>query len=154
MTNDKGFSLFELLVTISIIAIVTCIATPSFLSWRNSAIVRSSAFNIKSDLERAKIQAMTKKNTVRINFFREGYGAFFDLNENGQMEENEKIFENRLDGAFIDPDETRFGSRQYARFNSRGMLTSETTAGGKIVVKLGNHEQIINVSRAGRIRLF
>jgi len=150
--NYDGFSLFELLVVISIIAIMTCMAVPNFVSWRNSAIVRSSAFNIKADLERARIQAMSRRFIVRVDFFQDGYRAFHDFNNDGAMDDGEEIFEKKLGGASIDPNETRFGSRSYARFSPRGMLTSETTAGGRVLVRLGSKEQAIAVSRAGRIR--
>jgi len=153
MDENKGFSLFELLVTISIIAIMSCIAIPNFISWRNSALVSSSAFNIKADLEQARIMAMNKKFIVRVDFFSDGYRAFCDFNKNDQMEEDERIFEKKLEPVFLDLTKTKFGANSYARFSPRGMLTSETTAGGKILVKLGSHEQTINVSRAGRIRL-
>ncbi|WP_027359840.1 GspH/FimT family pseudopilin [Desulforegula conservatrix] len=152
MDNYDGFSLFELLVVISIIAIMSCVAVPNFVSWRNSAIVRSSAFNIKADLERARIQAMCRKFIVRVDFFQDGYRAFHDFNNNGEMDDGEEVFEKKLEGASIDSTETRFGSRSYARFSPRGMLTSDTTAGGRILVRLGGREQAMAVSRAGRIR--
>lgn len=153
MKKNTGFTLFELLVTISIIAIISCISIPNFISWRNSALVRNTAFNIKADLEQARIQAMSKRFIVRVDFYQDGYRAFYDFNENNQMEESEKIFEKKIQTASLDLSETSFGARTYARFGSRGMLTSETALGGRILIRLGPHEQQINVSRAGRIRL-
>ena len=43
MKKDRGVSLFELLVVIAVIAVVSAIVTPNIISWRSSAKLRGAA---------------------------------------------------------------------------------------------------------------
>ena len=47
MKKAAGFSIFELLIVIAIIAVVSAIVTPNIISWRNSAKLRGAAGNVK-----------------------------------------------------------------------------------------------------------
>ena len=58
MKKNGGFSLFELLVVIAVIAVVSAIVTPNIISWRSNAKLRGAAGNLKGDLEMSKARAV------------------------------------------------------------------------------------------------
>lgn len=78
--KESGFSLFELLIVIAIISILSVIAIPNFLSYRDSANLRGSAFNLKSDIELAKIRAIRGGGNVvvKLSTTTPGYQIFQD----------------------------------------------------------------------------
>ncbi|WP_027358291.1 pilus assembly FimT family protein [Desulforegula conservatrix] len=147
---EKGFSLFELLVVISIIAILSAVTLPHFVSWRNNSVIKATTFNIKSDLERAKSSALRHNTDVKVVFSARGYSVYWkSLNSEGaDVWENE--FSRSFDQIFFDLGQTFSGERDYAVFNSRGMLRG---AGGEIVMKFASIEGVISVERTGKISI-
>lgn len=78
--NESGFSLFELMIVIAIIAILSAIAVPNFLTYRDGANLRGAAFNLKSDLELAKMRGIRGGGNVVVKFTTTspGYQIFQD----------------------------------------------------------------------------
>lgn len=58
MTNRSGFSLMELMVTIAIIGILTAIAVPNVIAWRNNAQLSAATRRVKDDIEATRIAAV------------------------------------------------------------------------------------------------
>lgn len=71
--RESGFTLFELMIVFAIIAILSAIAAPNFIVWRDNSNLRGSAFNLKSDLEMAKMRAIKGGGDVIVNFTTSGY---------------------------------------------------------------------------------
>ena len=78
MKKSRGFSILELLVVLAVIAVVSAIVTPSFISWRNNAKMRGAVDNLMGDLEMAKIRAVKENNFVAVMFNPTGYRVFVD----------------------------------------------------------------------------
>ena len=62
--KHTGFSLIELLVSISILTILITIAVPSFQAWLQNSQIRTAAESIKSGLQRARAEAVTRNTNV------------------------------------------------------------------------------------------
>lgn len=64
--KSTGFSLTELLVTISILGILTAVAMPSFQVWIQNAQIKNAAESIQNGLQRARAEAVARN--VNIEF--------------------------------------------------------------------------------------
>ena len=61
-----GISLIEVLITLSITAIVMALAVPAFSDWVSNAALRSSAENLQAALQNARAEAVLRNATVRL----------------------------------------------------------------------------------------
>lgn len=68
MNGNKGFSLVELLVVISIMGILMAISVPGLLEWRRNAVYKEAAQLAASTLRRAKGQAINVNQQVTVEF--------------------------------------------------------------------------------------
>ncbi len=69
----KAFTLLEVIVTISILAIVLAIAIPSFNKYMKSFEITSQFNQIESDLDWSKTYAFTRKVQVEVDFTANNY---------------------------------------------------------------------------------
>ena len=66
--SNAGFTTAELMVSIAIIAIVSAIAVPNMISWREQAKLRGAFENLRGDLQWAKIRAIRDHDDVSVEF--------------------------------------------------------------------------------------
>src|SRR3989304_10462679 len=64
----SGFTLLELIVAISIASVVMGIAIPSFLSWMPTLGLSSGARQVATDLQVARLKAISQNVKYRLNF--------------------------------------------------------------------------------------
>lgn len=67
--KNKGFSLIELIVVISIFGIMIAIGTPSIIKYLSNSKIRSISTEIKESIEKAKLEAIKRNNTISIQLF-------------------------------------------------------------------------------------
>ena len=67
-TGPKGFSLIEMLVVISILAIVAAAAIPNLIAWRSGMQFRAAVNELRNDLESAKTRAVKENARVTVAF--------------------------------------------------------------------------------------
>jgi type IV fimbrial biogenesis protein FimT len=65
---SKGFSLIELMVTIGIVAIVSVVAVPNFVSWLPKSQLGSGAREILTTIQLAKMAAIKDGANVVVHF--------------------------------------------------------------------------------------
>lgn len=64
--SAAGFTLIEILVTITVLAVVMAIGTPSFRSFTNSQSIRSTSFDLNSALTLARSEAVKRNGAVTV----------------------------------------------------------------------------------------
>lgn len=67
--REGGFTVMELLIVVSIIAISTSIAVPTFVSWAPKFRLNSAADNLEKNLMLARISAISQNYDVVVKFF-------------------------------------------------------------------------------------
>ena len=147
MKRDSGFSLFELLMVIAVIAVVSAIVTPNIISWRSDAKLRGAAGNLKGDLEMSKARAVRERTPVTVTFTATNYQvSYTDKDGNARTLRNRQL----PAGVRLDLDGTSFGSMgDKTRFNRRGI----PVAGSAVLVNTKGDQKNIIVSTLGRIRV-
>lgn len=88
MQKDTGFTILELAVVVAMVAILTAIAIPNTISWRNNAKLNGDVFNLRGDLEMAKLRAIKENANVAVLFNANGYEIFVDNGDGGGVADN------------------------------------------------------------------
>jgi type IV fimbrial biogenesis protein FimT len=156
LKNGRGFTLTEVVVTLSILAIMTAISVPSYISWLPRHRLQTAARQIYDDLNLAKIRAV-KDNIVAVAIFNQlsnNYTIFLDANGTWSPDATEtKIRENASFENGVSIKNITLPSNTTG-FNNRGMLPTGAVPGG--VVDLTNATGIImrvSVNTAGGISI-
>lgn len=153
--KNNGFSLFELLVVVAIIAVVSAIVTPHVIGWRNGAKLRSTVDNLKGDLEMAKINAVRENSSVAVLFDATGYRVFVDRANPWVRDADERILRVRQlpAGVAFDFSHPNWGfTNNRTGFNSRG-ITEDLENGTAVIVNNRGEQSNIVVSTLGRIKV-
>jgi len=66
--SERGFTVIELLAVISIMMVVTAIATPSFYYWLPKYRLSAGARQIAADLQLARMKAISQNTSYRLRF--------------------------------------------------------------------------------------
>ena len=66
--NNSGFTLIELLFVIVVVAVLSAIAIPNFLSWRTNMYVKAAARDLYSSMQEARMLAVTRNSSTAIIF--------------------------------------------------------------------------------------
>jgi prepilin-type N-terminal cleavage/methylation domain-containing protein len=83
--KHSGFSIIELVVAVSLIAVVSLIATPPLLRWKKNAEMRGETFRIATALHLARNYAIKYGDLVVIEIEANGYHVFVDNGEGGAL---------------------------------------------------------------------
>ena len=125
--NKSGFTLAELMMSISIIAIISAIAVPNFISWISSRKLGVASRDVLGAIETARMQAVRSRSNAVIQFPNgtdyviwvdngEGGGTANDGIQNG----TEQIIRNASMPAGITITSADFSGSNNFVFNSRG----------------------------------
>ena len=83
MTEEKGFTLYELVVCIGIIALLSALSIPFVLNWKTNAALQGNARMFAADLQKVKSNAIKLNCPVVILFSDSGYRVFEDNGAGG-----------------------------------------------------------------------
>ena len=121
MHNKKGFTLIELMIVISILAIIAALSLPNLISWMAGYRSGSAAREILSVVKRARFRAVKENANVVVSFnpADESYTAFVDngfgtnAENNIQDPDEATVFKGSMP-VKVDMYEAKFGSNSFA----------------------------------------
>ncbi len=70
--SERGFTVMELMVVVGLMAIISAIAMPSFVSWLPSYRLSAGARQVAADLQLARMKAISQNTTYRLNILTGG----------------------------------------------------------------------------------
>jgi len=146
--NNTGFTIYELIMTIAIIAILSAVAVPSMIDWRERAKLKGAMENLRADLQWAKSRAIRDQNLVAVVFETNRY--VINNGAGATVRTRQLAAGVVLDlGASTVPADPDNMSNLKAEFNSRGRCAS----GGTLVLEdtLGDQRQV-SINPLGQIR--
>ncbi|MBF0413769.1 MAG: prepilin-type N-terminal cleavage/methylation domain-containing protein [Desulfamplus sp.] len=121
MRSKAAFTLIEMMVVIGIISIISAIAIPNMIAWRNNSQFNSSVRSVKSAVDKVRMASIKSNMPTRIDFTVGGHT--FDI-----LEWDINIIPNAYapaDTYQLSPGTTisaaAFGANTWLEFNSRGM---------------------------------
>lgn len=134
MKNNFGFTLMELMVTIAIVAILSAVAVPNMIRWRNNMQFNSGVRQMKIAIEDTRMEAI-KANMPSRMVFTDG-GTTFDsekwdsaANAFAPPQTHQLPTGVRLANSNFTADELRFDGRGMPNTLLGGTLRIENTDG-------------------------
>jgi len=158
---SRGFTLLEILVVLSITAIIVAFATPSFMNIMANNRVAAASSELLLTLNMAKNEAIkTGQSTILckssdasqcdINTtWNTGWLLFNDLNNDRQVDDGDKII--RTHGTVETSLNFNFYTGNYVRFNSSGQLNENGRFCFNNAYRPENSRAVI-ITQTGRIR--
>ena len=154
MRKNSGFTIYELMVTIAIMAVIAAITMPRYLRWYRTSRLRSAVSSFTVDLEMAKTEAIRENNLVVIEFYPGSYKIFVDSNKDWNSS-GEKILLDRILPPSVSIDTASLSLptvNDKFRFNSRGIPADIVTPETIGIIQAGNNRQI-TINRLGNINV-
>ena len=154
MRKNSGFTIYELMVTIAIMALIAAITMPPYLKWWRTSRLRSAVSSVTVDLEMAKTEAIRENNLVVIEFYPGSYKIFVDSNKDWNSS-GEKILLDRILPPSVSIDTASLSLptvNDKFRFNSRGIPADIVTPETIGIIQAGNNRQI-TINRLGNINV-
>lgn len=154
MRKNSGFTIYELMVTIAIMAVIAAITMPPYLKWYRTSRLRSAVSGFTLDLEMAKTEAIRKNDLVVIEFYSWSYKIFVDSNKDWDSS-GENILLDRVLPPSVSIDTAALNLptvNDKVRFNSRGIPADIVTPETIGIIQAGNNRQI-TINRLGNINV-
>ncbi|MFP4456837.1 MAG: Tfp pilus assembly protein FimT/FimU [Clostridia bacterium] len=121
--NNKGFSLFELLLVLAILTIVISMVSVNVTNIFTNNNLTVVAKELSSDLSFAQQKAIEEGNSWKVEFDDKGYSIFSSVNPNNII--IEKSFTDK--NVILGDEEGNFNpSNEFIEFTYLGNLTSES----------------------------
>ena len=167
MRNNKGFTIMEVLTVTAIIAIISAIAIPGFIGWRNNAQLGRAARDVYSSFQKAKVESVRRNVNCGIKFRTNDYVIYLDSNLNFDFDAGEEIQIvnwSQYPGVRLDPDEggdgdgLTFANPDFGIvFASDGLPRNNAGGLGSGTVFLTNQsntrQNTVTISTAGNIQI-
>lgn len=154
MSREHGFTLLELMATITVLGVLLAMAIPSFQEMIERNKVTSAANNLLSSILLARSEAIKREQTISVakGSTWKKWRLFVDTNGNKSLDNGEEVIAEFNSSNSI----TASGAGEMAdafSFNSRGRVTATLDSGDKFTFTQGSHSRYICFSSTGRPRV-
>ena len=152
MRKNSGFTLYELLAVIGIVAVLSAIAIPNFFSWLPKYRLGSAARNLLSAMQYARLVAVKENVNIFVDFDRlnNEYKLFPDYDSDDDQGIDEPTLRRVKMSGGVSIKKTNFADDRF-KFNSRGLASG---SGGTISLKNNlNTLTRIRINRTGNSRI-
>ncbi|MFO7560559.1 MAG: GspH/FimT family pseudopilin [Desulfobacterales bacterium] len=152
LNRESGFTLFELMMIISILAILSALTIPNMIGWRDAAKLRSAVNHLRGDLQMARSWAIKQNVVVKTQFSANSYAIVV---EGGQVLKRRQL----PAGVRIVIPETTFtdgdlDGKPDTSFNGRGIPVPGVVGDlGNVVIRGRSGTRQININTVGRIQI-
>ena len=82
LMSRKGFSLIEVMITLTVLGIVAAVSAPAFMSLAPNMALKDAAAELYGTLQQAKVLAIRNNRTITVRFDTPGF-YYFDIDNNG-----------------------------------------------------------------------
>lgn len=154
-SGTRGFTLIELMITITVLAIALSIAIPGFRTWVINAEIRNAAESIQNGLQRARAEAVARNTNVE---FVLGPGTSWVVRVSGGDDIDDRSSNDGSKSAEADVDPA---GATTVTFSNMGIIVPN--AGAPAPAKIdeiditssssGGHPLRITIGAGGRIRM-
>ena len=118
MQKKSGFTLIQLTIVIALLAILTAVGAPKFLSWLPKYRLKSAARDLYSNLHLAKMSAIKTNKNCRVKYYKNPDRYTVDL-----LSKTIRLSDYRSGITFNGPNNQTFAVPTIT-FNSRGSSNS------------------------------
>jgi len=153
MHKKSGFTLWEVMTVIGIIAVLSTIAIPNFIGWLPKYRLGSAARDILSAMQHARLVAVKENINVRVNFDpgNNNFLIFPDYNSDKNQDPDEPTIKGGILPGGITLDEAKFTAGETFSFDSRGLASG---FGGTIrIANHRNEKTRIVINKTGNSRI-
>ena len=149
LSNNKGFTIAEMMAVAGVISVVMAIAVPNYLSFQPGMRLNGAAREVLGKLMWARAEAVENNNTSIVTFLTDHtFQVFNDANGNGSVDANETITID-LQTDYPDVVFTVSGSSSTPTFNGRGTASSDTT----VTITNSSGSKTVTVSPTGNVKI-
>jgi type IV fimbrial biogenesis protein FimT len=153
MRKTSGFTLWEVMTVLGIIAVISTIAIPHFIGWLPKYRLGSAARELLSAMQYARLRAVKDNVDVRVNFDpdKNRFLIFSDYNQDDIQEAGEPTIRGGSMPAGVILKDASFAADDTFKFDSRGLASGN---GGTIsIVNKLNQLARIRINRTGNARI-
>ena len=149
--KESGFTLFELMMVISIMAILSALTIPNMMGWRDASKLRGAVNNLRGDLQMARSWAIKQNVVVKTQFAANSYVIAV---EGGQVLKRRQLPAGVIiklsDTTFADDD---LDGKPDTSFNGRGIPVPGVVGDlGNVMIEGRAGRRQININAVGRVQ--
>lgn len=167
MSRNKGFTLFELIITIALLCILITLAVPPLSQWIQRSKVRNLQYQLLHGIHFSRTQASQLQSTVTLcpgtaeceKSWGHSLLIFSDLNSNGQQDDDDRLLKQVHLSQFEGTLNWRsFRGKPYLQFNAGGLTHALNGTFHYCPVTVveddaGGYKFSLIVARTGRARI-
>lgn len=146
LLRSRGFSLIELMVAITILAILLALAVPSFQDMIQRNRVRTAAADLSDSLNLARSEAIKRGSSTRLCIDDENAWTVELISDGSTLREGHLVEQADLSGS-SGLDTTSVADNLCVRFRPDGLAydASGLMDAGELVIEVGSHSRTVNI---------